>query len=82
MAAWISSNRPGKPGVVLQGLELGPRRRGLSSLDLGAAQRASHPEVGEQLRGAFAGHGRPAVGVQGEDLVLFVTLFPLEPHGI
>ena len=60
---------PGEAGVVLQGLELG-LGEGVVIADLGAAQRASDPEVGEQLRGAFAGHGRPAVGVQGEDLGL------------
>ena len=55
---------PGEAGVVLQGLELG-LGEGVVIADLGAAERASHPEVGEQLRGAFAGHGRPAVGVPG-----------------
>ena len=49
---------PGETGVVLQGLELG-LGEGVVIADVGAAQRASHPEVGEQLRGAFAGHGRP-----------------------
>ena len=49
---------PGEAGVVLQGLELG-LGEGVVIADLGAAQRASDPEVGEQLRGAFAGHGTP-----------------------
>ena len=64
---------PGEAGVVLQGLELG-LGEGVVIADVGAAQRASHPEVGEELGGAFAGHGRPAVGVQCEDLGLDALL--------
>ena len=45
-------NRLGRAGVVARASE-----KGLSA-------RASHPEVGEQLRSAFAGHGRAAVGVR------------------
>ena len=64
---------PGEAGVILQALELG-LGEGVVIADLVAAQRASHPEVGEQLRDAFAGHGRLAVGVQGEDLRLDALL--------
>ena len=66
---------PGEAGMIFQGLEL-RLGEGVVVADLGAAQRASDPEVGEQLRGALAGHGRAAVGVQGEHLGrdgLFVT---------
>ena len=38
MAAWISSNRLGKPGWLLQGLELGIEE-GVVIADLGAAHR-------------------------------------------
>ena len=53
VATATSSNRPGEAGVVLQGLEL-RLGEGVVVADLGAAERAGHPEVGEQLRGALA----------------------------
>ena len=63
----------GRPGWYFRVLNWASGE-GVVIADLGAAQRASHPEVGEQLRGAFAGHGRPAVGVQGEDLALSANM--------
>ena len=64
---------PGKAGVVFQGLELG-LGEGIVIAELRTAERACDPEVGEQLRGAFAGHGCAAIGVQGEDLGLDALL--------
>ena len=58
---------PGEAGVVLQGLEL-RLGEGVVVADLGAAERAGHPEVGEQLCGALAGHRRAAIRMQGEHL--------------
>ena len=58
---------PGEAGVVLQGLEL-RLGEGVVVADLGTAERAGHPEVGEQLRGAPAGHRRAAIRMQGEHL--------------
>ncbi len=55
---------PGEPGVVLQGLER-CLREGVVVADLGAAERAGDAELGEELRGARAGHGGAAVRVQG-----------------
>ena len=45
-------------GVILQGLELRLGERVVVA-DLGAAQRAGDPEVGEELGGALAGIGAP-----------------------
>ena len=53
--------------MVLQGFELS-LGEGVVVAELWAAQRACDPEVGKQLRGAFAGHGCAAVGVRGEHL--------------
>ena len=50
---------PGEAGRVLQGLEL-CFGEGVVIADLGATERARHPEVGEQLCGALAGHRRAA----------------------
>ena len=63
----------GKAGVVLQGLEL-RLGEGVVVADPGAAQRAGDAEVGEQLRGALAGHGCAAVRMQGEHLGLDALL--------
>ena len=52
---------PREAGMVLQSFEL-RLGEGVVIADLWAAQRAGHPEVGEQLRGALAGHRRAAVG--------------------
>ncbi len=57
----------GESRVVLQGLELRLGERIVIG-DLGAAQRARDPEVGEQLRGTLACHRCPTVGVQREHL--------------
>ena len=74
VATAASSKRPGETGMVLQGLEL-RLGEGVVVADLGAAERAGHPEVGEQLRGALAGHRRAA------DALMFVKgslgVFPL-----
>ena len=51
---------PREAGVILQGLELRFGERVVIA-DLGAAQRAGDPEVGEELGGALAGHRRAAV---------------------
>ena len=69
----MSSKRPGKPGVILQGLELRFGERVVIA-DLGAAQRAGDPEVGEELGGALAGHRRAAARMQGEHLGLDALL--------
>ena len=56
IAAVMSRKRPGKPGWyfrVLPELRLGER---VVVGHLGAAQRAGHAEIGEQLRGALARH--------------------------
>ena len=63
----------GEAGVVLQGFEL-RLGEGVVVTDMRAAQRTGHPEVGEELRGALAGHGRPAVGMQGQRLGLDALL--------
>ena len=63
----------GEAGVVLQGLEL-CLGEGIVVADLGAAQRAGDAEIGEQLRGALAGHGCAAVRMQGEHPGLDVLL--------
>ena len=60
-------------GVILQGLELRFGERVVVA-DLGAAQRAGDPEVGEELGGALAGHRRAAVRMQGEHLGLDALL--------
>ena len=60
-------------GVILQGLEL-RLGEGVVVADLGAAQRAGDPEVGEELGGALAGHRRAAVRMQGEHLGLDALL--------
>ena len=60
-------------GVILQGLELRLGERVVVA-DLGAAQRAGDPEVGEELGGALAGHRRAAVRMQGEHLGLDALL--------
>ena len=59
----------GEAGMGLQGLELG-FGEGVVVADLGAAERTGDAQVGKQLCGALAGHGRAAVGVQGKDLGL------------
>ena len=46
----------------------------MSSLTWGRLSEAGDAEVGEQLRGAFRGHGRAAVRVQGEHLGLDALL--------
>ena len=73
VVAAMSSNRPGIR-VVLQGLEL-RLGEGVVVTDLGTAERTGHPEVGQQLRGALAGHRCPA------DALMFVKgslgVFPL-----
>ena len=58
---------PGEAGVVLQGLEL-RLGEGVVVTDLGTAERAGHPEVGQQLRGALAGHRCPAIRMQRQRL--------------
>ena len=58
-----------KAEVVFQRLELG-FGEGVVVADLGPAKGAGDAEVGEQLRGAFGGHGRAAVRMQGERLGL------------
>ena len=50
---------PREAGVILQGLELRFGERVVIA-DLGAAQRAGDPEVGEELGGTLAGHRRAA----------------------
>ena len=60
---------PREAGVILQGLEL-RFGEGVVIADLGAAQRAGDPEVGEEMGGALAGHRRAAVRMQGEHLGL------------
>ena len=55
---------PREAGVILQGLELRFGERVVIA-DLGAAQRAGDPEVGEELGGTLAGHRRAAVRMQG-----------------
>ena len=64
---------PREAGVILQGLELRFGERVVIA-DLGAAQRAGDPEVGEELGGALAGHRRAAVRMQGEHLGLDALL--------
>ena len=59
--------------MILQGLEL-RLGEGVVVADLGAAQRAGDPEVGEELGGALAGHRRAAVRMQGEHLGLDALL--------
>ena len=60
-------------GVILQGLELRFGERVVIA-DLGAAQRAGDPEVGEEMGGALAGQRRAAVRMQGEHLGLDALL--------
>ena len=70
-------------GMVFQRFELG-FGEGVVVADPGSAEGAGDAEVGEQLRGAFRGHGRAAVRVQGEHFGLDVLLeaaFLDEPGG-
>ncbi len=55
----------GEARMVFQGLEL-CLGEGVVVADPGAAERAGDAEVGEELRGALAGHGCATVGVQGK----------------
>ena len=64
---------PREARVILQGLELRFGERVVIA-DLGAAQRAGDPEVGEELGGALAGHRRAAVRMQSEHLGLDALL--------
>ena len=70
LAAWISPNA--EPGWYFRVLNWASEK-GLPSLTWGRLS-ASHPEVGPVARCMPAGHGRPAVGVQGEDLGLDALL--------
>ncbi len=63
----------GKAGMVLQGLELRLGERIVIGHP-GSAQRARYPKIGEQLRGAFARHRRPAVGMKRQHLRLDALL--------
>ena len=52
--------------MVLQGLELGLGER-IVIRDLRSAQRAGHPEIGEELSRALARHRSSSIRVQGQD---------------
>ena len=83
MASSIPGKAAGEARVVLERLEL---RLGewIVVGHLGAAERADHPEIGQQLRGALARHRCAAVGVQGQHLglnALFVAGLLDEPTG-
>ena len=73
MAAWISSNRLGKPGWYFRVLNWASEK-GLSSLTWGRLSERVTPRSASSCAVAFAGHGRPAVGVQGEHLGLDACL--------
>ena len=64
MAAVMFFEAAREAGVILQGLELRLGERVVIA-DLGAAQRAGDPEVGEELGGTLAGHRRAAVANAG-----------------
>ena len=56
VATAASSKRPGKPGWYFRVLNCASEK-GLSSLTWGRLSERVTPEVGEELRGALAGHG-------------------------
>ena len=55
-----------KRGMVLQGLELGLGER-IVIRHLRSAQRAGHPEIGEELSRALARHRSSSIRVQGQE---------------
>ena len=59
--------------MVLQGLELGLGER-IVIRHLRSAQRAGHPEIGEELSRALARHRSSSIRVQGQDLGLDAML--------
>ena len=62
-----------KRGMVLQGLELGLGER-IVIRHLRSAQRAGHPEIGEELSRALARHRSSSIRVQDQDLGLDAAL--------